>query len=177
MSSRRNFLKLALAVGTGITAMPVLARAASTPEKSLSFYNIHTGEHLKATYWADGGYVASELTALNWFLRDFRRDKETAIDPRLFSQLSRLQTLTDSRGIIEVISGYRTRATNAMLRSETSGVAKNSMHTYGRAIDFRLDGTSLPNLHRAALALRAGGVGYYPASDFVHIDTGRFRTW
>lgn len=177
MASRRNFLKYSLAVGAGMTALPALARIASPEGRSLSFHNLHTGEQLRATYWTAGDYVESELAALNWFLRDYRCGEQTAMDPRLFDVLSNLQRTTGSRGVFEVISGYRTPATNALLRRESGGVARNSLHMYGRAIDIRLDGVALSDLHRAALALRAGGVGYYPTSNFVHVDTGRFRTW
>lgn len=165
-------------MGAGLAAVPALARVAPPAgERVLSFYNTHTGEHTRATYWADGGYVASELTSLDQLLRDFRSGEVAVMDPRLFDILYNLQQLVAVSGTFQVISGYRSPATNAQLRAHSGGVARNSLHMRGQAIDIRLDGVALRDLHRAALALRAGGVGYYPSSDFVHVDTGRVRAW
>jgi uncharacterized protein YcbK (DUF882 family) len=176
MSTRRNFLKLSLALGASLAGAPVLARA--TPrERALTLYNTHTGEHLRATYWAEGEYVAAELSALNRLLRDHRSGTVHPIDRELFEMLHALEGLTGARGEFHVISGYRSPQTNAMLRAHSDGVAKSSLHTRGSAIDIRLPGTGLRDLHRAALQLRAGGVGYYPGSDFIHLDTGRVRAW
>ena len=178
MLNRRKFLKYSFGMGAGLAAAPALARIAPpTGERALSFYNTHTGEHTRATYWADGEYVASELTALDQLLRDFRSGEVAVIDPRLFDILYNLQQLTAASGTFQIISGYRSPVTNAQLRSHSSGVARNSLHMRGQAIDIRLDGVELRDLHRAALALRTGGVGYYPSSDFVHVDTGRVRAW
>ncbi|MGE5241350.1 MAG: DUF882 domain-containing protein [Bacteroidota bacterium] len=184
MLNRRKFLKFSLGMGAGLAATPALARVAprvelppATGERVLSFYNTHTGEHTRATYWADGEYVTSELTALDRLLRDFRNGEVAVIDRRLFDILYNLQQLTAASGTFQVISGYRSPATNAQLRAHSSGVARNSLHMRGQAIDIRLTGVELRDLHRAALALRAGGVGYYPSSDFVHVDTGRVRAW
>ena len=180
MLSRRGFLRFSLGVGAGLVAAPALARVALPPatgERVLSFYNTHTGEHARATYWADGEYVASELATLDQLLRDFRSGDVAVMDPRLFDILYNLQQLTAASGTFQVISGYRSPATNALLHRHSSGVASNSLHIRGQAIDIRLTGVELRDLHRAALALRAGGVGYYPSSDFVHVDTGRVRAW
>lgn len=161
-----------------MTGLPVLARAgAASSERVLGFYNTHTGERVRATYWADGSYVASELAAVDRLLRDHRSGEATAIDRRLFDILYALQTATAARGDFHVISGYRSPATNAALRSRSSGVAKGSLHTHGKAIDIRLPGREMKDVHQAALKLRAGGVGYYPRDNFLHLDTGRFRTW
>jgi uncharacterized protein YcbK (DUF882 family) len=180
MLSRREFLRFSLGVGAGLVAAPALARVALPPatgERVLSFYNTHTGEHTRATYWADGEYVASELATLDQLLRDFRSGDVAVMDPRLFDILYDLQQLTAASGTFDVISGYRSPATNAQLRRHSDGVAQNSLHTRGQAIDIRLAGVELRDLHRAALSLRAGGVGYYAGSGFIHVDTGRVRAW
>lgn len=180
MLSRRGFLRFSLGVGAGLVAAPALARVALPPatgERVLSFYNTHTGEHTRATYWADGEYVASELATLDRLLRDYRSGEVLAMDRRLFDILYDLQQLTAASGTFQVISGYRSPATNAQLRRHSDGVAQNSLHTRGQAIDIRLAGVELRDLHRAALSLRAGGVGYYADSDFIHVDTGRVRAW
>ena len=180
MLSRRGFLRFSLGVGAGLVAVPALARVALPPatgERVLSFYNTHTGEHTRATYWADGEYVASELATLDQLLRDFRSGEVAAMDRRLFDILYDLQQLTAASGTFQVISGYRSPATNAQLRRHSDGVAQNSLHTRGQAIDIRLAGVELRDLHRAALSLRAGGVGYYADSGFIHVDTGRVRAW
>ena len=180
MLSRRGFLRFSLGLGAGLVAAPALARVALPPatgERVLSFYNTHTGEHTRATYWADGEYVASELATLDRLLRDFRSGDIAVMDPRLFDILHDLQQLTAASGTFQVISGYRSPATNAQLRRHSDGVAQNSLHTRGQAIDIRLAGVELRDLHRAALSLRAGGVGYYADSDFIHVDTGRVRAW
>jgi uncharacterized protein YcbK (DUF882 family) len=179
MLSRRGFLRFSLGVGAGLVAVPALARVTlpQTGERVLSLYNTHTGEHTRATYWADGEYVASELVTLDRLLRDHRSGDVTAMDPRLFDILHDLQQVTAAAGTFQIISGYRSPTTNAQLRGRSGGVARNSLHTRGQAIDIRLAGVELRHLHRAALSLRAGGVGYYAKSDFIHVDTGRVRAW
>lgn len=179
MLSRRGFLRFSLGVGAGLVAVPALARVAlpQSGERALAFYNTHTGEQTRATYWADGEYVASELATLDRLLRDHRSGEVAAMDPRLFDILHDLQQLTAASGTFQIISGYRSPVTNAQLHSKSGGVARNSLHTRAQAIDIRLPGVALRDLHRAALSLRAGGVGYYANSDFIHIDTGRVRAW
>jgi uncharacterized protein YcbK (DUF882 family) len=167
-------------VGAGLVAAPALAHVALPPatgERVLSFYNTHTGEQTRATYWADGEYVASELATLDRLLRDHRSGEIVDMDPRLFDILHDLQQLTAASGAFHIISGYRSPATNAQLHRKSGGVARNSLHTRGQAIDIRLAGVELRDLHRAALSLRAGGVGNYASSGFIHVDTGRVRTW
>lgn len=146
-------------------------------ERKIRFHNLHTGESLKSTYWAQGEYLQDELAALNHFLRDYRNDQVMMIDPRLFDQVCLLQHKVAHRGTFQIISGYRSPATNAWLRRHETGVAKHSLHMEGRAIDLRLPGVSLKDLRRAALAMHAGGVGYYAKSNFIHLDTGRPRFW
>jgi uncharacterized protein YcbK (DUF882 family) len=177
MLNRRQFLKFSLAGGAVLAAPASWARSAPPAERSLKLYNTHTGEQLTATYWAEGRYQQSELAAIDRLLRDHRSGAVQAMDRRLFDILYALQARVGVRGTYEVISGYRSPATNARLRRAGGGVAKDSLHTHGQAIDIRLGGLALADLRRAALGLRAGGVGYYPGQDFLHLDTGRVRTW
>lgn len=173
--SRRQFIKIGLSAAACM-AVPVLGRAAVTT-RELSFYNIHNGESISLAYYENGGYVSSSLIALNHFLRDYRTGDIHEIDPRLFDQLHRLQSLVEKPGAYYVISGYRSPKTNQLLHAHSEGVASHSLHMKGCAIDIRLPGKDLAQLHSAALHMQAGGVGYYPASDFIHIDTGRVRHW
>lgn len=177
MLNRRQFLKWSLVGGAVLAGTPALAKRESSGERRLNLYNIHTGEQLNASYWAEGQYQADEVGAIDRLLRDYRNGEVQAIDRRLFDVLYALQQQTGARGPFEVISGYRSLATNAWLRRHSNGVAKDSLHTHARAIDIRLKGIALADLRRAALDLRAGGVGYYPKSDFIHLDTGRVRAW
>ena len=176
MLNRREFLRWSLA-GAAVLAAPASWAQPMPAERRLRFYNTHTGERLTASYWADGQYQSAELAAIDWLLRDHRNGEVQAVDRRLFDILYALQQRSGVRGTYEVISGYRSPATNRELRRASSGVAKDSLHTRGQAIDVRLPGIALADLRQAALGLRAGGVGYYPASDFIHLDTGRVRTW
>ena len=142
--------------------------------------NIHTGEKLELEYWRDGAYLPDALSAVNHILRDFRTGGTHPIAPQLLDLLSGLRAhLGNPASQISVISGYRSPATNALLRGERehSGVAVKSLHMQGMAIDIRIGGRSLAAIHSAALTMASGGVGYYPASDFVHVDVGRVRTW
>jgi uncharacterized protein YcbK (DUF882 family) len=175
--SRRNLLGLALAGSVSTIARPSLAALTQPGPRRLSFYNLHTGERLKATYWAEGRYIADQLRDIDRLLRDFRTGDVSPIDRGLLDLLHGLQKNLDSHEPFHVISGYRSPRTNEMLRHESGGIAVNSLHTVGRAIDIRLPGRRLADLRRAALTLKLGGVGYYPKSDFVHVDTGRVRAW
>ena len=176
-TSRRDFLR----VGTGIAAAIMLpggiARAASHTERTLSFYNTHTGEKLSTCYWAEGKYVAEGVRDINNILRDHRTGDVYDMDQGLLDLLYLLQERVESQQTFQIISGYRSPKTNAMLSSKSSGVAKRSYHMQGKAIDIRLNGCDLKQLHKAALSLKAGGVGYYPSSDFIHVDVGRVRRW
>ena len=176
---RANIRRRALAKGLGLLPLALAmspARALVPGPRSLSFYHTHTGERLTVAYCESGRYVPDALRAIDHLLRDFRSEKTHAIDRRLLDQLFALATCCGGR-TFEVISGYRSPQTNAMLRQTTAGVAAHSLHLDGRAIDVRLEGFDTAKLHRAALAMARGGVGFYPQSDFVHLDTGRFRTW
>lgn len=146
-------------------------------ERKLAFYNTHTGESLKTVYWAAGDYVPEGLADINRVLRDFRTGEVKPIDRGLLDQLASLRGLTGATKATHIISGYRSPKTNNMLRGHSNGVAKKSLHQEGRAIDIRIPGVQLAHLRKAALSMKAGGVGYYPESDFVHVDTGRVRFW
>jgi len=151
--------------------------AATSGERRLSFFHTHTGESLDIVYARDGAYVAPALVSINEFLADFRTDDVGAMDPVLLDILYDLRESVGSDDTFEVISAYRSPATNEMLRSQSTGVARDSQHLRGKAIDVRLRGTATSRLRDAAIAMERGGVGYYPDSDFVHIDTGRVRSW
>jgi len=177
---RRHFLA---GVGAVFASKPLAAAAEVNPAlltgtaRTLAFDNLHTGEKLKIAYWSDGSYLPDALQSINFILRDFRNGEEHAIEPRLLDLLTVLHAQLDTASPFEVISGYRSPATNAMLHAESSGVAAKSLHMQGMAIDIRIPDRSLSQLHDTALSLRAGGVGYYPQSDFVHVDVGRVRRW
>jgi uncharacterized protein YcbK (DUF882 family) len=172
--SRRNFLKLGmLAAVPG----PAWASVGFEPERRLHFYNLNTEEKASLVYWAEGDYLPEALAEINRILRDHRSDAAAAIDTRLLDLLHRLGRVLGASGPFEVISGYRSPASNQLLADTTSGVARRSLHMEGRAIDLRLSGIALADLQRAALKLQGGGVGYYPDSNFVHLDVGRVRAW
>ena len=177
MTTRRDFLKYSAATTAALMAPSVLARPAPAGERQLKFYNLHTGEHLSATYWVDGLYVPDEIASINHLLRDYRTGELHKIDRQLFDLLYTLQQKVDQPGAFHVISGYRSPKTNARLNRLSSGVAKHSLHMQGKAIDIRLPGVELKHLRQAALNMHAGGVGYYPRSNFIHVDTGRPRFW
>ena len=156
-----------------------IARAADAipAERRLHLINTHTGEEFDAPYFADGAYRQERLGALDWLLRDYRTSEVLAMDSRLFDLLHDIAQAAGREPRYEIISGYRSPATNAMLAATTDGVSSHSLHMEGRAIDVRLIGLPSIALRDLALAMQAGGVGYYPASDFVHLDTGRVRNW
>jgi len=146
-------------------------------ERTLTFFHTHTEKWLTVTFAVDGEFVDSALTEVNDFLADFRTGDSTEMDPELLHVLYDLQKAVGSDGAYEVISAYRSPATNEMLRKRGSGVARNSQHLQGKAIDVRLRDVDTAVLRDAAIALKRGGVGYYRGSDFVHVDTGRVRRW
>jgi len=149
---------------------------AGTAPCRLSFHHLHTGERLTAVYREGGRYQRAALAQISWLLRDFRSGKTHPIDPHLLDILHALSLRCEDENF-EVISGYRCPSTNAMLGRSTDGVARHSLHMEGRAIDVRMAGRVTAGVRDAALALRRGGVGFYPDSDFVHLDTGRVRAW
>ena len=186
--SRRSFLGLgavaaasALVPARAFAAAPaVAARSGLAMERELSFFHTHTGERLSTAYCTGGEYVAPALKEVNLLLRDFRVNQVKAIDPALLDLLFELNGVLGTDQPFHVISGYRTPETNAMLQERGgahSGVATHSLHIDGKAIDIRVPGIKLAHLRDSAKSLKRGGVGFYPGSDFVHVDTGRVRYW
>jgi uncharacterized protein YcbK (DUF882 family) len=178
---RRDFLTAGLVTAAAChfpgRSVAAVAKFFST-ERALSFYNAHTGENVKrAVYWQDGKYVPHALADINYILRDFRTGEVKEIDVDLLDLLFALLQELESTGPLHIISGYRSPETNALLRIIGRGVVKDSLHIHGKAIDIRLPGRELKTLRRAAVCLQRGGVGYYPFSDFVHVDVGRVRYW
>jgi uncharacterized protein YcbK (DUF882 family) len=177
--SRRRLLRLG-AVAVGAAMLPRKAFSfpdAGPAERSLAFYNTHTGERLKTVYWMEGHYIGASLSEINRILRDPIANETKDIDATLLDLLFAIRTQLDTNQPFHIISGYRSASTNAFLRAHSSGVADNSLHTVGKAIDIRTPGRDLRTLHKVALALKGGGVGYYPKSDFIHVDVGRVRYW
>lgn len=178
-ASRRRFLRHTVhAVAAG--ALPALAAPAraSVGTRGLAMVHTHTRERIDLVYAVDDQYVPAALGSLNRFLRDHYSGDIGLIDPQVFDLLHRVQRTLGTGQTFEVISGYRCPATNTQLRdTRGGGVAKHSLHMEGRAIDVRLPGVPLAELRDAALSLRSGGVGFYPREQFVHLDTGRVRTW
>jgi uncharacterized protein YcbK (DUF882 family) len=174
--SRRQFVA-AVSAAVPVLAFPRWLSAGSVSPRVLGFSHLHTGERLAVEYFTGGRCLPDALRAIDHILRDFRTGEVHAIDEALLDLLYGLSDRTGSTRPFEVISGYRSPATNRMLRVRSEGVAAGSLHMKGQAIDIRLSDISLARLRDAAQTLRRGGVGYYPASAFVHVDTGRVRTW
>jgi len=173
---RRGFMRQLGAVGLGLAAVRV-ALAGDAERRTLSFVHTHTGEQLTTEYYSGGDYCADELQRVNVLLRDFRNDQVFPIDPKVLDRLYYLRSMSGGSEPFQVISGYRSAATNAALRARSNGVAEHSLHMEGRAIDVRLPGVATATLARMALQQSCGGVGLYRVSDFVHVDTGRVRCW
>ena len=183
--SRRQFVGVLAALG-GLSLIPgqLLAAipkanygVAARPVRSLAFENLHTGENTKLVYWERGNYIRGALSEIDHILRDHRTNEVKRIDKALLDRLFVLHNTLGSQVPFQVISGYRSPKSNAMMHAHSSGVAKKSMHMEGKAIDIRLPDVGLLHVRNAALAMNSGGVGYYPDSKFVHIDTGRVRHW
>ena len=185
--ARRQLLRSALLLAP-LVACPGIVRAttsitagirtdAGAGPRRLAFYHTHTSETLDVVYSEQGAYVPEALAEVQHLFRDFRTGDIHPIDPGLLDILHDVQQATGGRGHYEIISAYRSPATNQMLASRSNGVADHSLHLNGQAIDVRLPGVKTSDLRRAGLSLASGGVGYYPGSDFVHLDTGRVRSW
>lgn len=174
-STRRQILTASAAL-IPLATLPRLGFAITEPRR-LRFKHLHTGEKLDVVYFENGAYVADALAAINFVLRDFRSDDVFAMDPALLDFLHATRQRLGSQGRFEIISAYRSPATNEMLRQRGGGVARNSQHLKGKAVDVRLTDAATSDLRQASLDLALGGVGYYPKSDFVHLDTGRVRWW
>ena len=178
MNNRRSFLKTSVVLASALS-VPSLARAAvSGPnERILRLYNTHTGESIKSLFWAQGQFIPDAMKDINKLLRDHRNNTVADMDPELLLLLDKVSGRFGGTEVLHVISGYRSPESNAKLAAASGGVAKHSMHLEGKAIDIRMPGKDLAAVHKAALSLKAGGVGYYPSSQFVHMDTGRLRNW
>lgn len=181
-AERRGFLKAGAIVTAAVSLWwPREASAVRTQNfaagRELALHNVHTGDTFRGEYWYNGRYIPDAFREIKSVMRDYRTGDIFPIDPRLMDVLFVLQNRMDNFKPFDVFSGYRSPETNAKLRRASYGVAKHSLHMQGQAIDLRLPGTSLKNLRRQAMNLRAGGVGYYPSSSFVHLDTGRVREW
>jgi uncharacterized protein YcbK (DUF882 family) len=175
---RRRLLGLGLAAAaSSLIAPAAFASQGPKGDRSLSFYNTHTDEKLSATYVRGSSFDTGALKDINHILRDFRTGDVHPIDTNLLDLLTELHRKTGSKQPFQIISGYRSPKTNSMLNSESSGVAKRSMHLDGKAIDIRLADVKLTDLHAMAVSMKRGGVGMYPSSNFVHVDTGRVRYW
>lgn len=182
IGARRKFLK-GLAYGTVAASMPGftgIAKASTNwlqRPRELAFYNLHTEEKLSLTYFEGGQYITDAVKELNYLLRDHRSDDVYSMDLELYDLLYDLQSMLGGNKTLQVISGYRSPSTNAMLKRQSSGVAKKSLHMLGQAIDIRIEGVDSRVVQKASIAMKRGGVGYYRQSDFVHVDTGGVRKW
>lgn len=169
-------MKYILQVAAGIMLASPFESFASIAKEPLNFYHTHTGENLRINYSREG-FKPVTLKKFNNFLRDFRTGDIHPIDPALLDILYSIQRETGCRGVIEIISAYRSPETNKRLRSNSVHVAAKSLHMKGQALDVRLRDLATSELRDVAISLGKGGVGYYAQSDFVHIDTGKFRIW
>ena len=178
--TRRTFvsgLTAAAALAASIPLRGASGHAGLPATRDLAFRSLHTGEELQATYVEKGRVVVAAMSRINRILRDWRTDEVYPIDLQLLDMLAGLRGRLGTDAPFEVISGYRSPKTNAKLASKSNGVAKRSLHMRGMAIDISVPGCSLDRLHREALALKAGGVGLYSGSGFIHVDTGHVRNW
>ena len=182
-TGRRGFLTFAaasltaLAVPALLPAAPAQAAPLMSGVRRIALHNANTNEHFNGVYWADGAYKADALRKLDVLLRDHRAKQVCRFNPRLFDLLARVHQTVESDEPFRVICGYRSRRTNAMARRRSRGVAKESYHTKGMAIDVMLPDVELSAIAEAAMELEIGGVGYYPRSGFVHLDVGPVRSW
>ena len=176
--NRRQFLQsMMIAIPGVLLSKKTFAMTADFQPRTLSFRHLHTNEKLTIEYFSEYQYQHEALNKINYLLRDFRSNEIYPIDPKLLDLLHTIQLKTGSQGTYEIISGYRSLTTNKMLRNNSNGVAKRSLHMQGKAIDIRLTDISSNSIRQAAIELKTGGVGYYKKSNFVHLDTGKFRTW
>jgi uncharacterized protein YcbK (DUF882 family) len=182
-ADRRSFLKHGLFMTAALGFWSPSLAQASIPGatvamgRELHLTNVHTGERFRGEYWRNGRYLPDAFGSIKEVMRDHRTGERFPIDPRLMDVMYVLQHRLDNFSAYDVFSGYRSEATNARLRRMSHGVARHSLHMTGQACDLNLPGTHLLSVRKAACSLRCGGVGYYPSSDFVHVDTGRVRYW
>ncbi len=174
---RRALVAGAVLLAAPMLGLPRRSLASTATVRTLAFRHTHTGDTLTLAYAVGDRYFPDALARVNRLLRDFRTGEVQPIDPQLLDQLHTVSALTGSKAPFEVISGFRSPATNGALQQRGRGVATHSLHLEGRAIDVRLADVDLADLRDAALSLKQGGVGYYRESRFVHLDTGRVRRW
>ena len=165
-----------LAAPAIIPSAPSISAIAADVRR-VALHNLHTGDKFNEVYWEKGAYVPDALAAAQHALRDWRNGEEHFMDPKLFDVLHGLTQKLETSTPFQIISGYRSPTTNAAMHAHSHGVAEHSQHMEGKASDIRIEGVELANLHKAALSLKAGGVGYYPVSNFVHVDVARVRQW
>lgn len=180
--SRRHLLKRALLLAAAPLVIPTGLSFAElhnlwSSERSVSIYNTYTGESLKRPYWREGVYLSDAMAEISYIFRDHRTGEIKPIEPQLVDLLCAIRRKLGTWKPFHIISGYRCPATNALLRKKNPGVAKKSLHMHGKAADIRLPGCGLSLLRQVAMDMRGGGVGYYPKSQFVHVDVGRVRYW
>lgn len=176
--TRRGFLQVTAFTLSSLVLGPALAKVAATRDRTLAIHAPNTGETMRVVYWTpEEGYIQPSIEELSWVMRDYHTDAIKPIDPKLLDQLYALQLKLEPGKPTHVICGYRSPTTNARMRKRNRGVAKDSLHMRGMAVDIRMLDRNVSDLHRAALSLRAGGVGYYPSSGFVHVDSGSVRSW
>jgi uncharacterized protein YcbK (DUF882 family) len=178
--SRRRFLQGLACTSLAAISTPKAALAAFPGywgHKTLALEHHHTGETLNLTYYEQGRYIYGALDEIDYFLRDYHNDEVHRVDPALLDQLYDVKLLLGTNKPFEIVSGYRSPETNADLRRHSRGVARQSLHMEGRAVDVRMQGVSPSSIRAAASVLQRGGIGYYPNSNFVHLDTGDIRTW
>ena len=178
-ADRRGFLKHGLILSAALGFWSPTLAVAGTPITSRRMFlnNVHTGEKFSGEYWYDGEYLPDAFSEIKSVMKDHRTNEKFPIDPRLMDVLFVLQNRLKNYTPFEVFSGYRSPKTNELLRETSNGVARGSLHMQGQAIDINQPGTRLSYLKKSAIRLKSGGVGFYPASDFVHVDTGRARSW
>ncbi len=177
--NRQTFLRAWLVLTVILITQygPTFAQSPDKIQKSLAFYNLHTEEHLSVIYCIDGQYQSDALQAIEHIFRDHRTGDTHVVDPELLDILHTLHSLLGASEPFQIISAYRSTKTNAMLAKRSAGVANKSLHMHGMAIDVRLPGLDLAKVRDMALSMKMGGVGYYPKSNFIHLDTGRVRSW
>lgn len=178
--SRRGLLGIFAA--TTVVAAPVASNAFGVLRgagnyRRISMYSGRTGESIDTVYWVDGKYIRDALNEINIFMRDWRTGTMIGIDPRTIDIATASHRLLGTSEPYMMLSGYRSPQTNAMLRSKSEAVARNSLHMSGKAADLRLKSRSVNQMYKAAMACKAGGVGKYSRSNFVHMDCGPIRTW
>jgi uncharacterized protein YcbK (DUF882 family) len=176
--TRRTFLQTAIAGALALRSGSAFAKTSLAEKGSLSLFNTHTQERLSVTFRrTDGTYDIDALNAINWIMRCHFTNQQTVMDVKTIEYLNQVDNRLGGGNEIHIISGYRSPSYNSLLSSNGGHVAKHSLHLVGKAVDIAVPGVDLHTVQRTAVALRLGGVGYYPGGGFVHIDSGKYRTW